>query len=120
MKSFLLAQRACIEDYPPTLNQAVLLSQIAEVTALDAIVSSQDGSILTTAVVKRVRVRRKAAASLPGNVLARLNWVRQFYHVFSRQIRNQPAVAIAYDPEAIFLAPTKQARQKYGAYRAFA
>ncbi len=98
----LLTQRACVEGYPPTLNQATLLSQVADVTVLDAITEAEAGRTLTLPDIERVRVLRKPPSSRLQNVLVRLNWVRRFYREFNRQLSRKPTVAIAYDPEAIF------------------
>jgi glycosyltransferase involved in cell wall biosynthesis len=98
----LLAQRACIEKYPPTLNQAALLSQIADVTVLDAITASEADCVLTPPDVERVRILQKLAIARVRNVLARLAWLSGFYRAFNHQLDKKPAVTVAYDPEAIF------------------
>lgn len=101
-KRILLAQRACVEGYPPTLNEAALLSELGAVTLLDAVSQTDSQRILTSASVKRLRIQRRPATSRARGALERLRWVRRFYGAFSRQLAKKPDVAIAYDPEAIF------------------
>ncbi len=107
-KRFLLAQRACVEGYPPTLNQAAILSETARVVVLDALTEVENTLLLTPPSVRRVRIWRKQAQA-PVQVLVRalglahrLNWLRRFYSEFARQLRARPTAAIAYDPEAAF------------------
>ncbi len=96
----LLAQRACVESYPPTLNQAALLSDCADVTVLDAVTEEESGGTLTASEVRRIRVARRHAASAAVQAMSRLQWLGRFFAEFQRQLATAPDVAIAYDPEA--------------------
>lgn len=110
-KRFLLAQRACIEGYPPTLNQAALLSQIAQVVVLDAVTETDSATVLAPDCIKRVRIARKAVSSRWRRILERLNWLRRFHKEFKRQIATQPDAIIAYDPEAAYFLLKANLRQ---------
>lgn len=96
----LLAQRACVESYPPTLNQAALLSDSANVTVLDAVTEDENGAILTASEVLRIRVARRRAALAALQAKSRLQWLWRFFVEFQCQLATAPDVAIAYDPEA--------------------
>jgi len=108
----LLSQRACIEGYPPTLNQAALLSARADVVVLDAVTESQLDLCLTPSCVKRVRVVKKPSSSRVGGAKSRLEWLWQFHREFNRQLRGEPDTVIAYDPEAISLLLRDTARTR--------
>jgi glycosyltransferase involved in cell wall biosynthesis len=102
---FLLAQRACAELYPPVLHQAALLSEVADVTLLDALAHRDDPRIQTNGKVMRLRVKKKSAVapSTASDLLLKIKWLKDYRREFRRQASANTDVVIAYEPDAINL-----------------
>jgi Glycosyl transferases group 1 len=101
---FLLAQRNCVEYYPPVLHQAKLLHAIGRVTILDAITARDSQSVLTAPNILRLRVRKPEHIypRLP-NSISQMEWLWQYGAEFRASMKSAPDIAVAYEPEAAAL-----------------
>ncbi len=100
IRQYLLAQRACVDFYPPVLNQAALLGERGEVTVVDTGQSGPVPSRVTPGV------RRLKIAIRDGRVPRRVRLLQTlwlFAHEFRRELSKDPAAVIAYDTDAAFL-----------------
>lgn len=100
MKHILLAQRACVDFYPPVLNQATFLSNQMRVTLLD---TREEDSVSPPELgtIERVQVPIRTGARYRR--LRVLDSLRRYIREFNRQLRRRPALVIAYDTDAAFL-----------------
>lgn len=108
--SFLLAQRANTDLYPPVAHQARLLVSLGEVRILDAASVAPETAVFPSdAPLKRVRVR-------PGKkTRGRLTRVRDavaYWDAFRHELQACPAISISYEVDAAAMLLASRARYR--------
>lgn len=101
-KGLLLAQRSCVDLYPPVLHQCGILSEYYKITVLDLPARKNARKCLTASDVHRIQIEMPAESKyLPG--LARMKCLGSYAKTFKGLLKANPATAIAFDPDAAVL-----------------
>ncbi|MBS1808084.1 MAG: glycosyltransferase [Acidobacteria bacterium] len=108
----LLAQRACVELFPPVLHQAAILNEFSTATILDALSYNNSAAIQTPENVNRIRVSLGQVSSPYTSLLNRANWLFQYAKEFRKGIFAGPDVVVAYEPEAASLLLSMKSRDQ--------
>jgi|SRR4051812_15802261 hypothetical protein len=98
-----LAQRSCVELYPPVLHQARLLADVGDVTIVDSPGPTDPTEIETAGDIDRVRSECRAVGGSVAARAKRMRWLLQFAAAVRRELARKPDVAIAYEAEAAAL-----------------
>ena len=110
--TFLLAQRAYVDDFPPTLHQAAILADHGDVILFDSIFPNDPKRSLADPRVHRVRLTVRDGKGVLGRVrraISLLKFIARLHGLF----RRNPDVVIAYEPDAasVLLSKTWRGRR---------
>lgn len=97
---FLLAQRACVELYPPVLHQAALLSAIGDVTIVDTVSETDCLAPQTIETIKRLRIQIDNPALKTFPNFNRLHNLRRYNRTVRQEMAAGQSAVIGFEPEA--------------------